>query len=182
MIITGIGSRSITKDREAALLFHKLFAYLSRRCGEDGSPILLRSGGSDGSDMIAERAFKGKKEIFLPWNGFNGEHDGAIVYEKDKEAEAIVNRLHPAPERLSQGARKCLERDVWQIIGTPDYRKDSDVVICWTPDAKITGGTAMAIRVAKEKGIPVYNIASAEERKKLKEEVLSKLPPIPFGL
>ena len=169
-IIAGIGSREISDNPEAAEMFRKVFERLNGCLDRNGAGILLRSGGSEGADMIAETTFKGAKEIILPWTDFNGTHPDALIYRKDSEAEEIVNRLHPAPEKLKIGARKCIERDVWEIIGPPNSRRDADAVICWTPEAKMVGGTAMAMRVAKEKGIPVYNVADPRDFSDGKEE------------
>lgn len=173
-IIVGIGSREISGNPEAAEMFRKVFERLNGCLDGNEGGILLRSGGSEGADMIAETTFKGAKEIILPWTDFNGTHPDALVYRKDSEAEEIVNRLHPAPEKLKIGARKCIERDVWEIIGPPNSRRDADAVICWTPEAKMIGGTAMAMRVAKEKGIPVYNIADPRDLERLEKDVFSR--------
>lgn len=173
-VIAGIGSREISDNPEAAEMFRKVFERLNGCLDGNGSGILLRSGGSEGADMIAETTFKGAKEIILPWTDFNGTHPDALIYRKDSEAEEIVNRLHPAPEKLKTGARKCIERDVWEIIGPPNSRRDADAVICWTPEAKMIGGTAMAMRVAKEKGIPVYNIADPRDLEKLEKDVFTR--------
>jgi hypothetical protein len=37
-------------------------------------------------------------------------------------------------------------------------------VICWTRNAQTIGGTATAIRLAKQRGIKVYNLANAAVR------------------
>lgn len=173
-IIAGIGSRKISGNPEAAEIFRKVFERFNGCLDGNRAGILLRSGGSEGADMIAETTFKGAKEIILPWTDFNGTHPDALIYRKDSEAEEIVNRLHPAPEKLKTGARKCIERDVWEIIGPPNSRRDANAVICWTPEAKMVGGTAMAMRVAKEKGIPIYNIADPRDLERLEKDVFSR--------
>lgn len=108
---------------------------------------------------IADEAFPGRVDVILPWRGFNGHHEG-IVYSHDAEAAEFVDHLHPAPGRLSPGARLCLERNVWQVIAPPWARRDVDLVLAWTPSGMMTGGSAMAMRTAISKGIPVFNIGS----------------------
>lgn len=50
----------------------------------------------------------------------------------------------------------------------------SSFIICWTPSGKEVGGTAMAIKLAKKRGITVINLANQNALKEfvqlLKEE------------
>ena len=76
--------------------------------------------------------------------------------------------MHPASGRLSQGARKCLERDVWQILGPPNQqRKKTDIVIYWIEPGR-TGGAAFARDIAERFGVPVFNIAETDGLAKLR--------------
>ena len=80
------------------------------------------------------------------------------------EAEYMAATLHPAWSRLSQGARKLMARNCFQILGA-DLNTPINVVLCWTPDgceshktrSQTTGGTGQAISLASIKGIPVIN-------------------------
>ena len=47
-------------------------------------------------------------------------------------------------------------------------------MICWAPEAKMVGGTAMAMRLAKEKGIPISNIADPRDLERLEKDVFSR--------
>lgn len=125
----------------------------------------LRSGGADGADTAFEK-YAIKKEIFLPWRGFNGrksEYDTTVC----KEAYDIAAPLHPKWNMLSMAAKKLMARNVYQILGF-DLTSPTRFVICWTEDGcehhsertKDTGGTGMAISVASLRNIPVYNLAN----------------------
>lgn len=168
LIISGIGSRSMQDNPAASALFRKIFNAFDN-LNSDNLKIILRSGGAEGADSIAEHSFSGEKQIILPWKGFNGEHIGEIIYSDDKEASDLVNQTHPAPEKLSQGARKCLERDIWQILGPPDEkpRRKTDVVICWKEPNR-TGGTAFTTEIAEKFGVPVFNVAENDELEMLR--------------
>lgn len=64
-----------------------------------------------------------------------------------------------------------MARNVQQVLGG-DLKDPSNFVICWTPDGcensvcrtQDTGGTGLAISVASEYGVPVYNIKNYIDR------------------
>lgn len=89
----------------------------------------------------------------------------AIVRNKDliSETERIASEVHPAWDR-GMHSRNC-----HQILGY-DLQSPVDAVICWTPDGKIQGGTATAIRVALKYNIPVFNLGTKD-----KESVLQSI-------
>ena len=69
---------------------------------------LLRSGGSPGADSAFEQGCDeghGRKEIFLPWQGFNGSE--SHLYDTPAEALAIAARHHPGLLARS-GRIQCL--------------------------------------------------------------------------
>lgn len=152
MIYAGIGSRrtpeSVLKDME---LIGEILA---------GKDCILRSGGAEGADQAFERGcdkVKGKKEIYLPWFGFNNE-DGIVPKMTDSLMEFSA-KYHPNWDNLSQGAKKLMARNACQVFGiTGD--QPVDFIICWTPNGEITGGTGQALRIAKDFGIPVFNLGS----------------------
>lgn len=122
----------------------------------------LRSGNAIGADQ-AFQAGTTKKEVHLPWPGYNNGFTGKefIVPMFINATMAIAARHHPAWDRLSQGAQKLMARNVTIILGH-DLSDPVDFVVCWTPDGKITGGTGHSIRIAKTAGIPVFNLANEE--------------------
>lgn len=150
LIYTGIGSRKTPE----MLLIHmtQIAEYLS-------SKWTLRSGHADGADMAFEVGCSGSKEIYVPWPTFNGCTDciDPSTFINYQEAMTIAENLHPNWAACKQGVRKLHTRNVYQILGK-DLNTPTDLVICWTPDGKDSGGTGQALRLARELNIPVFNL------------------------
>jgi hypothetical protein len=161
---TGIGSRSTPA---AYMLLMENFAERLSRLD-----IILRSGGADGADSAFEKGVIGDlKEIFLPWPNFN--HNKSDLCNISVEAYKLAWEHHPHWAALKQSVRKLHARNVHQILGK-DLKTPSSAVICWTQDGantakdctRLTGGTGMAIRIAHEHKVPVYNIKNREDYSK----------------
>ena len=75
---------------------------------------------------------------------------------------AIAAALHPAWHRCSPTARKLHARNVG-ILGA-DTEAPVDAVAAWTVGAALRGGTAMGIRIAHDRGIPVLNLGAIQPR------------------
>lgn len=73
-------------------------------------------------------------------------------------AQAVI----PWWDSLSDGSKKLHARNAHQVFG---YLLDSpvDIVICWTPKGKATGGTRTAIMLAAIRDIPVLNMAITKD-------------------
>ena len=95
----------------------------------------------------------------------------AIVRNKDliSETERIASEVHPAWDRCNEWARGMHSRNCHQILGY-DLQSPVDAVICWTPNGKIQGGTATAIRISLKYNIPVFNLGTKD-----KESVLQSI-------
>lgn len=158
---TGIGSRSTPGS--ILTLIHRVSEKL------DKLGFLLRSGGANGADAAFEK-YSTRKEIYLPWDGFNGRHhDGGTYFDYLQcpgwsIAKASVDSFHPAPGQLSNAGRKLMARNAMQISGR-DCKSQTDVVICWTKDGKDIGGTSQAILMARSFHIPVLNLGYPETEK-----------------
>lgn len=157
MIYAGIGSR---KTPEEILRVMEIFATFS-------APVAtLRSGGAPGADQAFEFGAilgGGRMETYLPWKGFEGIQDGAIT-KPSKLAMEIAEQYHPNWDRLSQGARKLMARNSYQILGSRLNEDDiSDLVVCWTSDGKASGGTGQAIRIAADYDVPVLNLQREDD-------------------
>lgn len=126
----------------------------------------LRSGGANGADEAFGNGCN-RKQIFLPWPGFNGHTSEFDAVER--EAMNIAAAVHPVFDRLSYTAQKLMARNSYQVLG-PDLRTPSDFVVCWTPDSaetesdrtQHTGGTGQAIALACRWNIPVFNLAKPD--------------------
>lgn len=94
----------------------------------------------------------------------------AIVRNKDliSETERIASEVHPAWDRCNEWARGMHSRNCHQILGY-DLQSPVDAVICWTPQGKIQGGTATAIRVALKYNIPVFNLGVLDKKSVLND-------------
>lgn len=159
---TGIGSR---KSPDYIVAQMREFAYHAA-----GAGWVLRSGAADGADTAFEDGCddgQGKKEIFIPWKGFN--HSGSTLYPASDDAYNIASGIHPNWRVLKEPVRKLAARNMHQIMGK-DMRSPTKCVVCWTPDgceshnqySRKTGGTGSAISLASLNHIPVFNLANKD--------------------
>jgi hypothetical protein len=161
----GIGSRKTPAD------VLERMQRVARRLASLG--YTLRSGAAEGADSAFELGAAGK-EIYLPWKGFN-QHPSELFDLANRSAAAqIAAKHHPAWSRLSQGAIKLHTRNVYQVLGQ-GLDLPADFVLCWTPDgaecaaqrSAKTGGTGMAIVIAEEFGVPIFNLANEDALERL---------------
>ena len=160
---TGIGSRETPPQM---LVLMQAIAM-----GMHHKGYTLRSGGAEGADKAFETgciAVGGAKEIYLPWKRFN--NNLSPDYMVSKEALEMASEHHPAWERCSEGAKKLHARNMYQILGL-DLATPTNVVICWTKDAKGQGGTGQAIRLAQKYNIKVYDLGDNA----VKEHIIKQL-------
>lgn len=121
----------------------------------------LRSGGAAGADAAFERGCDragGAKEIFLPWPRYN-DHPSPLDTVTDAMLD-LAARLHPGWDRLTPAARLLIARNGAQVLGD-DLASPVALIVCWTARALPKGGTAQALRIAEERGIPVVNLGDA---------------------
>src|SRR5690554_3232284 len=145
----GIGSRKTPVD------ILDLMNQIASELSDDN--WTLRSGGADGADSAFE-AGASKKQIFLPWSGFNiREEEGDLVLDNLQAWNVVSKHFHPAPEKCTQGAQRLHGRNAFIILGH-ELSEPVDMVICWTPKGEVTGGTGLALRIAQAAEIPVFNL------------------------
>ena len=151
----GIGSRQTPKE------ILELMALIGARLEKMG--WTLRSGGANGADSaFATHPLPENMEVYLPWSGFNNIQSNLVG--ASPRAMEIAEGLHPAWNMCSQGAKKLHGRNVHQVLGKDiDPKTYSSFVICWTPNGAEVGGTATAIRLAKQVGIRVLNLANLDD-------------------
>ena len=167
MYYAGIGSRETPK--EILELFERIAVYLAQ------NGYVLRSGGADGADKAFEVGCdkgKGQKEIYLPWPKFN--HSSSHLVVSDTLAFDLAKKYHPAYDKLSDAAKKLQARNTHQILGW-DLKSPSYLVICWTPHGKAIGGTAQALRIAKDYNIPIFNAGAYTNIIQFKKDLLHYL-------
>jgi len=161
---TGVGSRDTPQN------ILKLMTIVA--CELEKYDYVLRSGGAAGADSAFEAGVKDNamKEIYIPWKGFNDSR--SKFYNTSEEAFGIAERLHPAWDKCSSGAKKLHARNIHQVMGKDLVPKNfSEFLICYTEGGKIKGGTATSIKLAMELDIPVYNLGVTKDY----EEVLERL-------
>jgi len=146
----GIGSRSTPVD----------VLNLMTQIAEELSPAyVLMSGGADGADTAFEKG-AAHSEIYIPWKGYNMREDG-ILLDNLRAWNDVSRHFHPAPEKCTVGAQKLHGRNAYITLG-PNLDDPVSMIICWTPKGEITGGTGLALRLAKYFEIPVFNLAKED--------------------
>ncbi|USV41097.1 hypothetical protein [Xanthomonas phage BUDD] len=123
---------------------------------------ILVSGGADGADTAFEKgcnAVKGRKEIWLPEKGFNGRTSEFIGASKD--AYIVAERYVGHWKNCKAWARAAHARNCHQVLGA-DLVTPVSFVIAWTPEGKLSGGTATALSIAMDKGIPILNLGTKD--------------------
>lgn len=161
----GIGSREAPDDVLAVM--EKLGYSLAKK------GFVLRSGAANGSDTAFEKGCDradGKKEIYLPWKGFNDSVSN--LYGVSQAARELAFDYHPNLYSLSDGAVKLMCRNGYQVLGLK-LNSRSLFVICYTKDGKASGGTGQAIRIAEAYSVPVFNLHNKDNLQKLKDHVES---------
>ena len=168
---TGVGSRETPPDIMRAM-YH--FAKNMTNRGQ-----ILRTGGAQGADnAFAEGALKSVNqlvEIYLPWQGFNGRC--SPFHQVNEDALMIAKKVHPAWHRLSPAAKKLHGRNVYQVLGY-GLDKPSSLLVCWTKNGELVGGTRTAIVLAHMYNIPVFNLGKvtiADTIKFVKTHILEEL-------
>lgn len=126
--------------------------------------LTLRSGGASGADSAFEFGCdqaSGKKEIFLPWKGFNS--NPSQLFTIPDQAFEIAKEHHPAWHGCKMPTRKLHSRNAQQVLGQ-NLDTPAKFIVCWTSDgaekrtSSKTGGTGQAIRIASAYKVPVFNL------------------------
>lgn len=149
--------------------------------------FILRSGGAGGADLAFELGVQdvANKEIYLPWPGFNSEERFKLLGNRalhgkihnihpavQKQAQQMAAKYHPAWHRCSQGAKKLHARNCHQALGR-DLKTPSAFCVCWTKNGQASGGTGQALRIFKDRNIPIYNLYWDEDKQNLKNIILA---------
>jgi len=158
MIYAGIGSR-----RTPNIILRKMII-LGELFGKWN--FTLRSGGATGADTAFETGcdrVNGKKEIYLPWKGFN--NNTSELYDLTEDAVKLAKKFHPKFNSLTYKAKQFHSRNSYQVLGY-SLNKPANFIMCYTDG---TGGTQQALRIAKYYKIPIFNMYESTWFKELKE-------------
>jgi hypothetical protein len=156
----GIGARDTPE--EICELFVKIGEWLSKK------GYILRSGGANGADSaFAKNVDDDKKEIFLPWRGFN--NNGSPLFNIPESAFIMAEKYHPAWHKLSDAAKLLISRNCMQIFGrNMDEKERVEFVVCYTKNGEVIGGSGQALRICLDYNIPIFNFGS-DGRERLRE-------------
>lgn len=191
---TGVGSRETPDD------ILEVMQQLGKKLADNH--WVLRTGGAKGADQafelgwvqhVQENKQFTKAEIYLPWDGYEKHARDAmfgcnILPDLDDEflylvAESMAEQLHPAwnvnkedgSPIVTAGAKKMHRRNVYQVLGR-DLKTPSSMLVAWTKLTKQgapKGGTATAIKLATNHGIPCYNLNKPEDLEKIQKYLLT---------
>jgi len=185
---TGIGSRNTPGNLDnftelSPLSLLRRWGYLLAKLN-----FTLRSGAADGADFAFENGCdlaEGDKEIYLPWEHFNGSNSD--LFYIPPEAFEIAGEIYGAKWKYQKPAtKKFMARNMMQVMGL-GLDEPSLFVLCWTPDGCTTkeerthktGGTGQAIAYASELGIPVFNLNKDNHEKDFTEFLAGYLNETP---
>ena len=145
----GVGARATAPE------FRHLMTTLAEQLAR--ARWTLRTGGAQGADTaFMDGADRG--ELYLPWPRYRG-HLHATLERPTAAAVAIAAEHHPAWVDLDWKARMLHGRNSHVVLGR-NCDDPVDFLVCWTPSARVVGGTGQAIRVARAYDVPVYNLAN----------------------
>lgn len=154
IIYAGIGARETPQD------VLKKMEDIGEALAKKG--YTLRSGGAEGADSAFENGQNraaGPKEIFIPYEGFKGRSgkEKGVHVGVSKAALEMAAKYHPAWHKCDDRAQKLHGRNGYQMLGI-NLDKKAQVVVCFTKDGLIQGGTGQALRIAKDLNIPAVNL------------------------
>lgn len=171
MYYAGIGSRDTPED------IGLIMTELARELEKAG--YILRSGAARGADTFFERGVEdaGNKEIFIHRERLRDGrcHDirksyfNAQRYDDYAQAVQIASEVHPMWRLCDKTAQEMHARNVYQVLG-PGMNTHSNFLVCWAiPDIHGVpeGGTRTAWKIAEQHGIPRFNLARQDDRKRI---------------
>ena len=161
MVYTGIGARALPEEwyptiRQYAMGFAK-------------RGYILRSGGAPGADSVWEEGSDlggGQKEIYLPWPGFEGRKS---QWTRPTQA-ALDMAAERCPSCVSRRGFHALQaRNCHQVLGYDLANPiPSDLLLAWTMRPETDrSGSMFAIHLARDYGVPVFNLAIEGEAARL---------------
>jgi hypothetical protein len=174
-----IGSREL--ERQAQYKKDIPICYdVAYRLAELG--IIFTSGlCTDGMDGIAQKAYS---QAVLDGKANTSQFEVYVAEQKNINTSPLPNK-HLAiirnPKLIPETHKMCLKVmgeahwkrcDAWargmhsrnchQIFGY-DLKNPVDAVVTWTPNGNVVGGTATALKLAMDAGIPIFNLGRIDQ-------------------
>lgn len=137
------------------------------------------SGHAAGMDQAFEKGAGTHATVYLPFMSFNKNVPllAAKVYNYPTPlAMMLARKFHPAWDRLGSTGQLLMARNTHQVLGR-NCNEPVDMQVCWTPNGRETGGTAQSMRLCRHYGVPVYNLAIADDVRKLEQKFDIELDP-----
>jgi len=173
----GGGNRTFQRAPETDMTLYKPYAVVSNN--DTPQPILDRfieiakrldalgytarvGGNNSGVDQLVEDTVS-KKEVILPWRGFN-DKESKLTFTLER-AKAVAKQFHPVYESMSDGVKMFLARNARLVMGDKMVNP-ALFVLCWTEDGVETyrernsrsGNAGHPIAIASAAGIQVFNL------------------------
>ena len=163
MRVACIGSRNLRADQL------ELCEWIGRRLVERGNQVV--TGGARGADQAFMRGAASvdasQLTVHVPWTSYEAGSRPTrchvtSVADDVTSREIELAGLHPAYDRLGQGAQKLMWRNARIVL-------DCEVVIAWPrrEGGQILGGTVHGMTVAKHLGKRVYDLSLETVRESL---------------
>ena len=160
-IYAGIGSRETPPE------VLSLMTQLAGRLEQEG--WLLRTGDAYGADRAFMTGVQDpkKRAVYLPGKYSRGLRAGDPgIYDSKSmlswpQAQQLAQQYHGNYANLSPFVKDLMARSSHQVLG-PNLDRPADLIVAWTPDGRISGGTGQALRIARDQGIPIRNLGNSE--------------------
>lgn len=91
-----------------------------------------------------------------------------LIETSEEIARSVMGDSHW--NNCNEWSRGMHSRNCHQILGW-DLQSPVDAVICWTPNGKVVGGTATALKLAMRAGIPIFNLGRPDKEKVIQDIV-----------
>jgi hypothetical protein len=137
-------------------------------------------------DEAFSQGSAGREEIWAPWKGFRKDERSSITRQRIQspaqqiESGNMLIREGICPHffNMKPSIQALFARNVFQITGQRSEMGEcdplSDFVVYWAPEntkGVISGGTRIAVYLARSMGIPTYNLDIKSQR----DEILDHL-------
>lgn len=142
-----------------------------RRLNQMG--FTARTGGFEGVEEAVEKT-SAKKEVHLPWKGFN-DKESKFTWTKER-ATSVARMFQPGFDALKKPVQTFLAKNARLILGD-SVASPALFLIVWTEDGcntikrrnAQTGFAGHPIAIASALGIPIYNFQNPEDERRLNE-------------
>jgi len=169
---TGVGSRDLPDN------IRDYIYTVAKRLESLGYTV--SSGNSWGCDKAFTSMVKAKETYQpQPADGYYLDDGRPITKEAIAEVRSVLDTSHW--NNMNDYAKKLHSRNVYQVLGY-DLKFPTEFMICYTKDGKDVGGTRTAILIARKHNIPIYNIGTQDDIKRLEAFLDTIKPPVYKGV